>query len=84
MEEYILVKSIIDEWDPIGLLDLGCPDDEYVPEIRDIVALLPHAKSVDELALRIRQVFIKWFEEFLSIEKCYPVALKIWEAAKKT
>ena len=84
MEKYILVKSIIDDWDPIGLLDLGCPEDEYDPEIRDVVALLPHVKSVDELALRIRQVFIKWFEEFLSIEKCYPVALKIWEAAKKT
>lgn len=38
---------------------------------------------IDELALKIRQVFIKWFEIFLSIEKCYPVALKIWEATKK-
>ncbi|RLQ84859.1 DUF1871 family protein [Planomicrobium sp. Y74] len=84
MNEYIFVKSIIDDWDPIGLLDLGCPEDEYDPEIRDIVALLPHVKSVDELALSIRQVFMKWFEEFLSIEKCQPVALKIWEAAKKT
>ncbi|QHJ70909.1 DUF1871 family protein [Planococcus halotolerans] len=84
MEEYIIVKSIIDDWDPIGLLDLGCPEDEYDPEIRDIVALLPHVKSVDELALRIRQVFIKWFEEFLLIEKRYPIALKIWETTKKT
>lgn len=84
MDEYIVVKSIIDEWDPIGLLNLGCPEDEYDPEIKDIVALLPNVKSVDELALRIRQVFIKWFEEFISIEKCYPVASKIWEAAKKT
>lgn len=83
MNEYILVKSIIDEWDPIGLLDF-CPEDEYTPEIKDIVALLPNVKSVDELALKIRQVFIKWFEIFLSIEKCYPVALKVWEATKKT
>ncbi|TWT27213.1 DUF1871 family protein [Planomicrobium sp. CPCC 101110] len=77
MNDYKFVKSIIDEWDPIGFLDLGCPEDEYDPEIRDIVELLPHVKSIDELALRIRQVFIKWFEEFLSIEKCYPIALKI-------
>ncbi|AQQ53217.1 DUF1871 family protein [Planococcus lenghuensis] len=80
MDEYIFVKSIVDEWDPIGLLNLGCPGDEYDPEIREIVALLPHVKSVDELALRIRQVLIKWFEEYLSIEVCYPVALKIWES----
>ncbi|WP_157886506.1 DUF1871 family protein [Planococcus versutus] len=83
MNEYILVKSIIDEWDPINLLDF-CPEDEYTPEIKDIAALLPDVKSVDELALKIRQVFIKWFEIFLSIEKCYLVALKIWEATKKT
>lgn len=83
MDEYIVVKSIINEWDPICLLDLGCPEDEYDFEIKDIVALLPHVESVDELALRIRQVFIKWFEIFLSIEKCHPVALKIWEATKK-
>lgn len=83
MVEYIFVKSIIDEWDPIGLLNLGCPEDEYAPEIRDIVALLPQVKSADELALRIRQVFIEWFAEFLSIEKCHPIALKIWEATKK-
>lgn len=83
MDEYVVVKSIFDEWDPMGLLNLGCPEDEYDPEIRDVVALLTHVISVDELALKIRRVFIKWFEEFLSIEKCYPVALKIWEATKK-
>ena len=84
MDEYKFVKSIIDEWDPIGLLDPEGPEDEYNPEIKDIVVLLPNVESVDELALRIRQVFIKWFEIFLSIDKCYPIALKIWEAAKKT
>lgn len=78
MDKYVLVKKIIDEWDPIGLLHLGCPNDEYDPEIDDIVKLLPQVNSVNELALGIRQVFIKWFEEYLSIEKCYPVALEIW------
>lgn len=84
MGEYEFVKSVIDEWDPIGLLDLGCPQDEYDPEIREIVALLPHVKLADELALKIRQVFIKWFEEFISIEECHSIALKIWKGAKKS
>ncbi|MEH7110045.1 DUF1871 family protein [Bacillus sp. JJ1764] len=57
---------------------MGCPDDEYDPEIRDIVELLSNIKSVDELAVEINKVFIKWFEEDLTIEKCYPVALTIW------
>lgn len=78
MAEYTFIKKTIDEWDPISLLEMGCPEDEYDPEIREIERLSYHAKSVDELALGIRQVLIKWFDEYLPIEKCYPVALKIW------
>jgi hypothetical protein len=77
-DKYIIVKEIIDEWDPIGLLNMGCPIDEYDPEIRDIVQLLRNINSVDELAIEINKVFIKWFEEDLTFGKCYPVALKIW------
>lgn len=77
MNKYIVVKGVIDEWDPIGLLGMGSPEDEYDPEIRDIVRLLSSIKSVDELAERINRVFIKWFEEDLTVEKCYPIALKI-------
>jgi len=78
MNKYVLVKEVIDEWDPIGLLGMGCPDDEYDPEIGDIVRLLSNIKSVDELAGGINKVFIKWFDEDLTIEKTFPVALKIW------
>ena len=34
---YENVKKIIDEWDPIGLLALGCPPNEYDLEIKLIV-----------------------------------------------
>ena len=78
MNKFILVKEVVDEWDPIGLLGMGCPDDEYDPEIKDIVQLLSNIKTVDELTRVIQKVFIKWFEEDLTIEKCYPVALEIW------
>ena len=30
---HAIVKQAIDQADPIGLLDMGCPDDEYNPEI---------------------------------------------------
>lgn len=78
LNRYILVKKVIDEWDPIGLLGMGCPDDEYDPEIKDIVRLLSNIKSIHELAKEINGVFIRWFEVDLTIEKCYPIALKIW------
>ncbi|RSL28923.1 DUF1871 family protein [Salibacterium salarium] len=84
INKFIIVKEVINDWDPLGLLDMGEPDDEYVPEIRDVVHLLSNIKSVDELAVEIHKVFVKWFGEDLTdsieytIEKCYPVALKIW------
>lgn len=64
------------------LVDLlpHAPDDEYEPEIRDIVKRLPTVNSVDELAVVIHEVFIKWFgedsivaEEY-SLTNCYPLA----------
>lgn len=78
MEKFKAIKTIIDEWDPLGLLAMGCPDDEYNLEIVDVVRLLAQVKSADELALGIRQVFIEWFGEYLPLEKCLSPALKIW------
>lgn len=83
MDEFKVVKKIIDEWDPIGLMDPDWYEDEYDPEIKDIVALLPEVKSIDELALCIRQVFIKWFGIFIPIKTCYTAAIKIWGAIGK-
>jgi hypothetical protein len=48
MNKYIIVKEIIYEWEPIGLINMGCPVDEYDPEIRDIVQLLRNINSVDD------------------------------------
>ncbi|MGE7021949.1 DUF1871 family protein [Solibacillus cecembensis] len=83
MNKFVIVKEVINEWDPIDLLP-HAPDDEYESEIRDIVKSLTTVKSVGELAVVINEVFIKWFgknsvltEEF-SIKKCHPIALKIW------
>lgn len=78
MNEYVTFKKIIDEWDPIGLLKMGCPDDEYAPEVVDIIRLLPRVKSVDELAMGIQKVFTDWFAETLVIEDCNTAAKKIW------
>ncbi|WP_316571766.1 DUF1871 family protein [Neobacillus sp. YIM B06451] len=79
MDEYFLVKEVIDEWDPIGLLGMGCPDDEYDPEINDIVKRLSNITSVDELAQEIQEVFLKWFGENLSTGECFLAAQKILE-----
>ena len=83
MNKFDIVKKAIDEWDPINLLS-HAPEDEYDSEISDITRLIPTVKSVDELAQIIHRIFVKWFgadatdaKEY-SVDRCYPVAQKIW------
>ena len=42
--------------DPLGLLEMGAPDDEYDPEVRDFLS-----RSTPVTQARVREVFIKWF-----------------------
>ena len=61
MEEplYVRVKAAVDAADPAGLLAIGCPPDEYEPEIRDIVARIESGAATDAEA--IREVMTRWF-----------------------
>ena len=42
---YEIVKLEIDKWDPMGLLGIGAPDDEYDPEIKNIVNKIQTIKN---------------------------------------
>ena len=79
MNHYQIVKEVIDDWDPKQFLH-HTPEDEYHPEIKRIVLLLPTATSVEKLAILIHEVFVEMFSvnEVYSISNCYPSALKIW------
>ena len=79
MKHYQIVKEVIDDWDPKQLLHLT-PEDEYGPEIRLIVDLLPTANPAEKIAVVIHEVFVKMFsvDKVYSINNCYPSALKIW------
>ena len=52
------------EADPIGLIGMGAPQDEYSPEVGDITAALAHLghkPDQEELKDLIRVGFTKWF-----------------------
>ena len=55
------VERAINEADPIGLLDLGAPSDEYAPEIGTIVPRLVNAQRVDEVTAVLEEEFRGWF-----------------------
>jgi len=58
---FLAVTKIVNRVDPIRLIGMGCPRDEYDSEVADILKILPDAISSRELAEMIYLVFIKWF-----------------------
>jgi hypothetical protein len=60
---YMVVDAIVARHDPIGLLAIGCPDDEYEPEVTDLLPRLKGAASTDELMSLVHGVFERWFGE---------------------
>ena len=75
------VKSIINDWDPVELLAMHCPDDEYHSEIRVICRYVKKTEPLDETELGtfIYQTFRdycgKEFRE--SLESCIVIGRKI-------
>ena len=77
MDEII---SIINEWDPINLLDI-CPTDEYQPEIKQIASVISRNNKMNyiDLGKIIYGIFVDSFgEEFKKdIDECNDIAVKI-------
>lgn len=65
---YQVVREIVDSLDPIGLLALGCPDDEYNPEIERIVQRLATAKalSLETVQTILHETFVEFFDQELA------------------
>ena len=63
---HAIVKQAIDQADPIGLLDIGCPDDEYNPEIEQVMAYVTAYSDPVLLGERIHQTFVKMFDESIA------------------
>ena len=56
------VREIVNKEDPIGLIGMGAPAEEYDPEISAILPKVRSCKSVDSLQTKIHAVFAKWFD----------------------
>ncbi|ATW24576.1 hypothetical protein [Candidatus Formimonas warabiya] len=61
LREFLRIREAVNSVDPIGLINGGAPVDEYDPEVRDILIVIPNAKTQQELAEMIYKVFVKWF-----------------------
>jgi len=57
------LRTIINRHDPIGLLDLGAPEDEYEPEAKTIIVQLDQSMTEKQIHNLIYREFLRWFED---------------------
>ena len=55
---FLTARTAVNREDPVGLLGMGAPEDEYDPEVRDLVKWR-EAVTADQ----VRAVFLRWFGE---------------------
>ncbi len=72
-----IVKSVVDKADPIGLLGMCCPADEYDSEIEIIFARIRKGMSADEIAKVIHAVFFEMFSESIDTKLCDTMACEM-------
>lgn len=82
-KNYELLKEIINQEDPMGLIDSDTPESlsEYNPEINEIFKKDVIAMSKEELGEWIYQVFVSYFDEELvnNKDKYHLIAEKFLE-----
>jgi hypothetical protein len=67
--------------DPVGLAEIGVPQDEYVPEVADLLPRLNQATSEEDLQKIVHSIFLRKFEaeETCGPESAYEeIAREIW------
>lgn len=55
------VLEAINRADPIGLLGMGAPGDEYEPEVGTVLPRLRNATSADDVEQILHEEFSRWF-----------------------
>lgn len=58
-EALAAVREVINRIDPIGLIEMGAPEDEYDPEAADLVCLVMRSDAFGEA--EVDAVWSRWF-----------------------
>lgn len=77
-EAFLKVRAIVNEADPMGLAGI-CPEDEYDPEVGDLLAGMRECGTKEELSQMARTVFEKWFGEIGNPEVYDELGAGLWE-----
>jgi hypothetical protein len=81
-----LVEKILNKYDPIGLIKLGAPEDEYSSEAKEIIHQLDVVKNINELSQTIWAIFVCSFDLSIAGPVNYYklIAAEIWSIKELT
>jgi hypothetical protein len=76
------VERAINEADPIRLLGVGAPPDEYSPEIGTILPRLAGVQGISDVTNVLHEEFVRWFDQRIAgpREAYEASARRIWAA----
>jgi hypothetical protein len=77
---YAAVSRLLREADPVSLIAIGAPDDEYDPEVSTILPRLREARAAVDVQRIVHEEFVRWFGADLigPLTDYAEVAEKIW------
>jgi hypothetical protein len=77
---YSDVSRLLREADPIGLIAIGAPDDEYDPEVSTILPRLRETNTVVDVQRIVHEEFVRWFGADIAgpLTDYADVAERIW------
>ena len=85
-ELYVQVSRLVREADPIDLIAIGTPKDEYDVEVRTILPRLREATSARDVQRIVHEEFVHWFTaEIAGPPEIYAtVSEEIWKTWRAT
>jgi len=63
---FIKASKIVNKYDPIHLISIGCPKDEYDGEVRRILEGMENVSNIEELHDLVYGIFVKMFDESIA------------------
>src|SRR6266511_4441861 len=77
---YTEVSQLLQEADPIRLITIGAPDDEYDPEVSTILPRLREANAAVDVQRIVHEEFVGWFGTDIAgpLTAYADVAERIW------
>jgi hypothetical protein len=75
------IASVLRRHDPVGLISMGAPDDEYDPEVGTILPRMRDATSELNMVRILHEEFVRWFghDQAGTVTSYEAPAREIWE-----